>query len=67
MLEAYLVVELGGDANEVARRHARSALDFANTLQHSRTADFRRAAMCVEATTSVVNVITIAAGKRDPQ
>ena len=67
MLEAYVAVELAGDANEAARRHARSALDFANHLQHSRTADFRRAAMCLEATTAVVNLIAIAAGKRDPQ
>ena len=67
MLDAYIATELAGDTNEYARKHARSALDLANNLQHTRTADFRRAAMCVEATTSVVNVIAITAGKRDPR
>jgi hypothetical protein len=42
-------------------------LDLANALQHRRTATFRDAAMCVEATTTVINVIAIVAGRRDPQ
>jgi hypothetical protein len=67
MLEAYLSVELAGGAHEEARRHARSALDFANAVQHHRTATFRDAALCVEATTTVVNIIAIVAGRRDPQ
>jgi hypothetical protein len=67
MLDAYIAVELAGGANEASRRHAKSALDLANALQHQRTATFREAAMCVEATTAVVNVIAIVAGRRDPQ
>jgi hypothetical protein len=67
MLEAYFVVELGGGANDEARKHARSALDLAVNLQHKRTATFREAAMCVEATTSVINIIAIVSGRRDPQ
>jgi hypothetical protein len=67
MLEAYLERELAGSTNAEARRHARSALDFANALLHRRTATFRDAAMCVEATTTVVNILAIVAGKRDPQ
>lgn len=67
MLEAFIAVELGGGANEAARRHARSALDFAVALQHTRTAGFRSAALCAESTTSVINVIAIVAGRRDPQ
>jgi hypothetical protein len=67
MLEAYIAVELSGGANEEARRHARSALDLANALTHRRTATSRDAAMCVEATTTVVNVVAIVAGRRDPQ
>lgn len=67
MLEAYISVEIAGGVNEEARKHARSALDLANALQHRRTATFRDAAMCVEATTTVVNVIAIVAGRRDPQ
>jgi hypothetical protein len=67
MLDAYIAVELGGGVNEEARRHARSALDFAIALQHRRTASFRDAALCAEATTAVINVIAIVAGRRDPQ
>jgi hypothetical protein len=67
MLEAYIAVELGGGANDEARRHGRSALDLAVNLQHRRTAGFRDAAMCVEATTSVVNIVAIVSGRRDPQ
>jgi len=66
MLEGYIAVELAGGANEEARRHARSALAFAVALQHRRTATFRDAALCVEATTTVINIIAIVAGKRDP-
>ena len=67
MLEAYIEVELRGASSEESRRHARSALDLAVALQHRRTAAFRDAALCVEATTSVINVIAIMAGRRDPQ
>lgn len=66
MLEAYLTVELPGATNEVARRHARASVDLAVELQHRRTATFRQAALCVEATTSVVNVVAIISGRRDP-
>jgi hypothetical protein len=64
-LEAYIAVELATGANEVARKHARAALDLAVALQHRRTANFRDAAMCLEATSSVVNLIAIVAGRRD--
>lgn len=67
MLETYIAAELGGNANEAARKHARSALEFAVALQHRRTATFRDAALCAEATTSVINVIAIVAGRRDPE
>jgi hypothetical protein len=67
MLECYIAVELGGAAHEYARRHARAALDFSVNLQHKRTANFREAAMCVEATTAVVNTVAIVSGRRDPR
>jgi hypothetical protein len=67
MLEAYIVVKFAGSENEYARKHARAAVDLAVSLQHQRTATFRRAAICTEATTSVVNLIAIAAGLRDPK
>lgn len=67
MLDAYIVVELSGGAHDETRRHARSAVDLAVNLQHKRTAAFRDAAMCVEATTSAINIIAIVSGRRDPQ
>lgn len=65
MLEAYISAELSGSSNEALRRHAKAALDVSNDLQHRRTATFREAALCAEATTSVVNLIAIIAGRRD--
>jgi hypothetical protein len=65
MLDAYIAKALAGGANEVSRRHAKAALDLANQLQHDRTASFRDAALCEEATTSVVNLIAIIAGRRN--
>jgi hypothetical protein len=67
MLDAYVAVELAGGANEGVRRHAKAALTLANDLQHHRTADFRQAALCAEATTSAVNIIAVISGRRDPQ
>jgi hypothetical protein len=67
MLEAYVAAELSGQGNEESRKHVRSALDLALALQHRRTAGFRDAAMCVEATTAVVNIIAIVSGRRHPQ
>lgn len=66
MLDAYLAVELPGGTNEVARRHARASVDLAVELQHRRTATFRQAALSAEATTSVINVVAIISGRRDP-
>ena len=66
MLEAYIATELGGGSNEAVRRHAKASLSLAADLQHDRTATFREAALCAEATTSVVNLIAIIAGRRDP-
>ena len=52
----------------MAKKEAReSSPGLANRLQHNRTADFREAALCVEANTSVVNIIAILSGRRDPE
>jgi hypothetical protein len=67
MLEAFIAVELAGGANEVSRKYARAAFDLANELQHRRTATFRQAAMCAQATAAVVNVIAVVSGRRDPE
>jgi len=66
MLEAFIAVELSGGSNEIARKHARAAMDLALALQHDRRATFRTAAICEEATTSVVNLMAIISGQRDP-
>lgn len=66
MIEAYIAVELPGGAADELRKHARSALDLANHTTHKRTADFRHAAISLEATASVVNIIAIVSGRRDP-
>lgn len=66
MLEAYIMSELEGGSNQAARKHARASLDLANDLQHRRTATFRSAALCAEASTSLVNIIAIISGRRNP-
>lgn len=65
LLSGYFATELVGSPNEELRRHARAALDVASALVHKRTADFRFAALCFEATSSVVRIVTIVAGTRD--
>jgi hypothetical protein len=66
MLEAYIAAEFAGSGNEHTRKHVKAACDLAVHLQHRRTASFREAAVCLEATTSTVNLIAIMAGLRDP-
>lgn len=58
-LDAFVDTELRGDGNEEARRHAKSAVSLASALLHKRTASYRWAAMCAEATLSVVNIASI--------
>ncbi len=64
MLDRYLAVELAGGSTTIARKHAKASLDLANELQHERTAAFRKAALCAEATASVVNIVAILSGVR---
>jgi hypothetical protein len=64
MLEGIFNAELQGGANEEARAHAKAALRLALALQHRRTADFPMAALCAEATSSVVNMLAVLAGRR---
>lgn len=67
MLDAYVAGELAGGANEVVRRYARAAFELANELQHRRTASFRQAAMCAQASAAVVNLMAVVSGRRDPE
>jgi len=64
LLEALIESELSGGSNEEVRAYAKAALRLAIALQHRRTADFRMASMCCEATASVVNIIAIVSGRR---
>jgi hypothetical protein len=56
--------EFKGSASDEARHHALAAVELVLALQHKRTADFRTAALCAEATSSVVNMQAIIAGRR---
>ena len=67
MIEAFFAQAVPGSTNENVRRHARAALQLAVELQHKRTADFRTAALCLEAISSTVNIVAIVAGQRDRQ
>ena len=64
MLEAYFSTELPGPENEALRRHAKASLNLANSLQHKRTAKYKDAAICSEATRTVVNIVAITSGRR---
>ena len=66
MLEEVIDKELKGGSNEEARAHAKAAVRLALALQHKRTADFKTGALCAEATFSVINILAILAGRRNP-
>jgi hypothetical protein len=54
MIEAFVVQAAPGGSNEYVRKHARASLQLAVELQHRRTADFRAASLCLEATVSAI-------------
>jgi hypothetical protein len=64
MLEAYFSSEFSGPENEALRQHAKASLNLANHLQHKRTATHKVAALCSEATRTVVNIVAITRGRR---
>jgi|GEM_PF-1325179 len=65
MLENYFSTEMAGNSNDELRRHAKASLDLANNLQHKRTANFRDASLCSEATRTVINIVAIISGRRE--
>jgi hypothetical protein len=65
MLDAFFAVELPGPGNALARKHAKVAFDLANGLQHDRTATFQDAALCAEASFSVIRIVAILSGRRE--
>ncbi len=64
ILESIFETELRGGPNEESRTHAKAALRLALALQHKRTADYQTAALCAEATASVVNLLAVISGRR---
>jgi hypothetical protein len=64
ILESIFDTELRGGPNEEARAHAKAALRLALALQHKRTAEYQTAALCAEATASVVNLLAVISGRR---
>jgi hypothetical protein len=65
MIESFLAQATTGGSNESVRRHAKAALQLAVELQHKRTANFRTAALCLEAVASVGSIVAILSGHRD--
>jgi hypothetical protein len=63
MLEAFIQSTLSGKRNEVARRFAKSSLALANQLVHKRTASHDDAALCIDATSTLVAIVGRLAGK----
>ena len=59
-------LECDGVTVPVAHPFGWAALDLTNDLQHRCTATFCQAALCAEATTSVINLIAIVSGQRAP-
>lgn len=66
MLESFIAETLKGDSHDYQRKFAKAAFDLTVNLQHRRTAVFRDAALCAEATRSIINVIAVISGQRDP-
>jgi hypothetical protein len=67
MLENYIAAELSCSSNETHRKFAKTTVQLAVDLQHKRTASFREAALCAEATRAIINTIAIMSGQRDPE
>jgi hypothetical protein len=67
MLDAFFMSELSGGANEEARRHARASISLADSLVHRRTANYRDAALCIEATQSTANLVSIITGRTETE
>lgn len=65
-LEAFFASNLRGASFEEARALAKAAVKFAYAVQHKRTATYRDAALCVEATSAVTRLASVLAEQRGP-
>lgn len=61
MIGAYIAFTFRGSSNQEVRAHAKASLRLALALQHRRTANRQLAALCLEATSSTVTVISLIA------
>jgi hypothetical protein len=61
-LFAWLHFAMPGGDNKEIRAHIKASIDLAVHLQHRRTATRQLAALCLEATSSAVSVVSISAG-----
>ncbi|MGD8814807.1 MAG: hypothetical protein PVI78_10070 [Anaerolineales bacterium] len=59
MLEAYLNHNLSGKSFKVVRKYAKASLDLAVSLQHKRTATWHDSKMSLDATSSLINLVSI--------
>lgn len=64
MIEGFLAKTVPGDSYKEVRAHARASWDLSVQLQHRRTANYQLAALCLEAASSTVQVISILAENR---
>lgn len=67
MIEGFLAKTVPGDSYKEVRAHARASWDLSVQLQHRRTASYQLAALCLEAASSTVQVISILAENRPRQ
>ena len=67
MIEGFLSKTVPGDSYKEVRAHARASWDLSVQLQHRRTANYQLAALCLEAASSTVQVISILAENRPRQ
>jgi hypothetical protein len=64
-LNAFIVSTVSGKSNESLRRYTKASLSLALDLHHRRTANYRLAAICLEATSSLISIIAIMSGRYD--
>ena len=62
MLGAFIGTSAEGKTNRAIRKQATDAIDLANHLQHCRSATHQKAAVCVESTIFVTNLVALLAG-----
>lgn len=62
IIEAYLNYEFSGSEYQLTRKWIRVSIDLANELQHKRTGIFKNAALCIEATRTIVKSIGLISG-----